>query len=243
MSEGGLRVGDQSDGGKSADRINWRVVGLIALAVFAIGSIFAVALYARGAAQAAEAERALLEDQVDRLAAGQGVLASQLAAEEPTASGDSVTREPTSPREPSQASNPVGLTEEERSMSVQLIVGQFSAIGAQEAFGWPVTLAIGNYLDGDVGFSVASDHGDIYHGGFYVDEASATVEARLLLKAPVTVTDPQSGVGGNKVISSAELARMLVSRSADGESWRSTWFWVKLGPNDEILAANVISRD
>jgi len=223
--------------------MNWRVVVFVMLALFVVGSILAVALYVGNAAREAEAEQTLIEAQIDRLAAGQGVLASQMAAEEPSATGDARVNDPAAPRGESPEADAVGLTDQERTMGVQLVVGRFSAIDTQEAFGWPVTLAIGNYLDGDVGFSVASEHGDIYNGGFYVDEASATVAARLLLKAPVTVADPQGGAGGNKVISSAELARMLVPTSADGESWRSTWFWIKLGPNDEILAANVISRD
>lgn len=217
-----------------------RAAGVVALVVFVLASVAMLGLYVRQIVDQSRAREAALVDRIDKLQQNQGLIASQLGSREPTASAKATPSPgPANGAAGSYIPNP--LSSAERKMGVQLVVGRITGIGAEKAFGWPAKVVVGNFLDGAVGFSVASSHGDPFNGSYYVEESTKTLDAQLLRNAPMTVYGwPGTGARAATQVSAAQLASIL-SQPGPGGAWRGTWFWLKMGPNQEVLGGQQLT--
>lgn len=224
--------------------VSLRAVGLAALSasvLLIVGCLLVLASYthmvfARGDSRATE-----LETKYDALAENQRLIVAQLEAGRYATGTVPVVGHPIAAHQDTSAASgvPFSVTPTETNMGVNVVVGRFARVRGTSQAGWSVTLHTGNYLDGAVAFNVASSHGDVFKGSYYVDENTDTVSARLLRGASVETYgwDGHSGGAAASPVTTDAFTTILARDDAVGRRWRSAWFWMKLGPHKEILTA------
>ena len=219
------------------------LVALYALAAVVVGAVFVLAIYTTQVATRSAQSASELAARLDALTESQKLIVAQLAASGATGTPVAAPAAAKSGAPSPSAAKPTVpfvTTASESDMGVGVAVMRFVKPGAVTPAGWPVTIRYGNYLDGSVGFSVATSRGDIFKGTYYVDESTRTVEAKLLRAAPVTVYGwaGASASAGPTSISAADLMNVISRGGARAERWSSAWVWVKVTRRGEVLAAS-----
>jgi len=213
------------------------VVALVALALVLVGTVVILAVFTSGVADRGQRRDDELSAKLDTLAQSQQLVIAQLGAENTTSAKVPTANAP-KPDRSSGSVVPFKLTDSEIEMGVTVAVARFLSAGDEVEAGWPLSIHLGNYLDGSVGFGIAASHGDVFKGTYYVDESTQTVKATLLRGAPVNVYGWEGSKSGQATkITSTDLARALRRDDSVGARWRDAWFWVKISRRNDILAA------
>ena len=202
------------------------------------GTIAIVMWYTTAAAAQGRQRADQLAARIAAITESQQLVIAQLGAKEPTrtaAPADKADK----PASSSASVVPFSCTTTESEMGVSIAIARFLQVSPKAQAGWPVSMHYGNYLDGDVAFSVATSRGDIFQGTYYVDEATKTVSGTILRACPVSVYGRRGSGAGTKrsLISAADLVRALARPDAVGRRWRDAWFWIKISRKGDILAA------
>jgi outer membrane murein-binding lipoprotein Lpp len=215
--------------------------GVFALAAIVVGVVLVLANYTSATANRSEQQVDELAARIDALTVSQKLIAAQLGAQGETRGVAPFSAGPGSglPKESAPSVVPFNIAKSESDLGVSVAAARFTKVDETTTAGWPVAVRFGNYLDGMGAFNIAASHGDVFQGSYYVDESTKTVDARLLRAAAVTVYGWKDARATDKQtrISASELAQALSRDDDVGRRWRDAWFWIKLGPNEQILAA------
>ena len=215
------------------------VVVLAGACIVAVGSAAIVAAYASATASEQARRVEALTEKIGELAGDQKALSAQLDL---LRSRPPATPSPSPSASPAAAGSdsvvPFTVSAAEADLGVCVAVARFRGAGDEERAGWPVELSYGSYLDGAVAFSVASSNGDVFQGTYYVDPTGVTARGILLRHAPVVVYGWKNGDADAATrISATALAHALQTPGAAGGRRRQAWFWIKLSPRGDVLAA------
>jgi hypothetical protein len=232
-------VTDQSpDSRTPAFRQFAATVALFALAVIVLGTMFVLATYTSGVSKRSDKQIGELSARIDALTESQKLIVAQLGAEKVATGTAPTAAVPTKAAPTAESVVPFSRSATEAGLGINVAVARFTKTGSTTTSGTPATIRYGNYLDGTVGYSVAVSKGDVFQGDYYVDESTRTVEAKLLRGAEVTVYGWNGAAASKSAkITAADLARVLGRNDDAARRWQSTWFWIKIGRQGEILAA------
>ena len=227
-----------TEGRRPHTRRAFVIVALGVLTAVVAGAVVIVVWYTTAAAAQGKQRADQLAARIAAITESQQLVIAQLGAKEPAKTA-SLAVKAEKPASSSSSGVPFSCSTTETEMGVSIATARFLKVAPKVQAGWPVSMHFGSYLDGDLGFSVASSRGDIFKGTYYVDERPKTVSGTILRACPVNVYGWRGSGAGTKrsLISAADLARALARPDAVGRRWRAAWFWIKISRQGDILAA------
>lgn len=185
-----------------------------------------------------------LREQIDYLKLNQGLLIAEVRAGSPSskvadAKGAS---EKTSQDAAFETSNLVSVDATESALGIHIRFGRIEELKQEADKGWLLKYQIGNYTEGKLAMVIASNHGDVFNGEYYVLKISSRPQGTLLRNAKIEV------YGLNKTspflketISAEKFINLFWRNTTETKALKDAWFRLKVTPYGDIMAAQQLS--
>lgn len=181
-----------------------------------------------------------LQEQIDYLELNQGLLIAEVRAgnssgKAAVTKGDSTE---SSKGAASKTSSLLSVNATESALGIQMRVGKIEELKREDAKGWLVKYQMGNYTEGKLAMIIASNHGDVFNGEYYVLKISNTPQGTLLRNAKFEVYGWNKTPSTTKeVISAEKFISAIKNNDAEAKVLKGNWFRFKVTPYGDIMAA------